>query len=595
MPPSRDQWRRANGRVWRWAPRLTPGEWCERHVVIPANAINPEPGKYDFRRTPYLREITDTVIDPAVREVWLLKATQLGFTRLLVNLIGYWADQDPGALGLLMPDEDTVKEIFGEELKPTIDATPVLRRRKSSRAWDTTVDEIWLDSMPIFGLYAGSVQKLARRSLRYILLDELDKFRPFKREASPIQLLKKRTSNWMHRARLVAGSTPTTPDGNITVGYESCPDQRRYWLPCPKCGKFQVPLWSQVKGFKEAPGEDKFQRANWLRLHPDAVFYECDNCRDQWPGEKMKRAPIITAGRWASQGQTVIDGRLDGPRPDSTKVGFHAWAVLSPWIDLSELAAEFVEAEGDANKTQDFRNARLALPYFVAAKTVRPSVVRDKRSIAPPPLIVPRWAVYLYASVDTQKDWFAVAIRAWGWGMKSQLVWWGQVTGGFEELRKVTLDARFEIEGGGVASPKAMLIDSGGDRTNDVYEFARRDPRIYACKGMARSGVKLWYDSEPKPGIRLRMVDTNHFKGALWNLLHDPDPTKWLPHRDVPEQYCLEMGAESLVKRGNKWAWEENGTARNEAWDLEVLQVAAATMDNVAVQQGNAETSAARP
>jgi phage terminase large subunit GpA-like protein len=99
---------------------------------------------------------------------------------------------------------------------------------------------------------------------------------------------------------------------------------------------------------------------------------------------------------------------------------------------------------------------------------------------------------------------------------------------------------------------------------------------------MSRAGVKLFYDTEPKPGVRLWMVDTNHFKGVLWAMLHDADQTKWMPHRDTSEQYCLEMASESLVSKKGKWVWELNGTARNESWDCEVLQRAAAEMFEVA-------------
>ena len=66
--------------------------------------------------------------------------------------------------------------------------------------------------------------------------------------------------------------------------------------------------------------------------------------------------------------------------------------------------------------------------------------------------------------------------------------------------------------------------------------------------------------------------------------MHDPDPTKWLPHRDVTEQYCLEMASEHLVvdPKTKKRYWKETGNVRNEAWDLEVLQRLAAEMDNIA-------------
>jgi phage terminase large subunit GpA-like protein len=574
--------------------------WCETApVFIPDNAINPEPGPYSFSRTPYLKEIADAFILPSTREIWVYKPTQVGFTRFLMNLIGYLADQDPGALGLLMPDEDTVEEIFGEELKPTIDATPCLARRKSERKWDSTKDEIWLDSMPIFGLYAGSVQKLARRSLRYVFLDEIDKYRPFRREASPIQLLKKRLSNWLHRARLIAGSTPTTPEGNIAIGFESCPDKRRYWLPCPKCGKHQVPIWSQVKGFRDVPGADKWERANYIRQHPETAYYECDNCRDAWPGERGLKARIVEAGEW----------RSDKPETRGAgNIGFHTWGIVSPWLNLSDLAAEFVEAEGDADKTRDFRNARLALPYNEVAKSVRPSVVRDKKAISGPPLIVPRWATALFCTADTQHDWLKYLFRAWGPGYKSALIIEGVVAEAnapvdpdqrkawaWDELYRIALGSRFDVEGGGTAGAAALLIDSGGDRTTEVYEFSRRDPRILPTKGMAKSSVKLFYPSNPKPGVTLWMIDTGHFKGSLWHLMHDADPTKWLPHREVGEQYCLEMGSESLVREKGRWIWKENGTARNEAWDCEVLQRAAAEMFNVGAAPAQPGEAAPQP
>lgn len=591
-------WSPAESRAWRWPERQKPSGWIESHVVIPDNSFNPEPGPFSFNRTPYWREVADAVVETTVREIWVYKANQVGFTQLLLALLAYFACQDPGATGVLMPDEDSIDELFAEELKPLIRATPETKRLISGRAWDDTKHELLLSSMPILGLYAGSASKLEKRKFRYGLADEIN----LCRDLTVLDKLKVRLTTWGHRGRAIFGSKPTTTDGAITKGYESCPDKRKFFMPCARCGQYHEWLWSQVKGFREAPGADKFERADYVKRNKLA-HYECPLCKKIT--EEKERMACVRAGRWVSGNldgeqwkplQKVTEGGVvTGDRPAAERVGFYVWGIHSPWTPMYLLAKEWIECEGDAEKTKTFRQTRLALPHREVVKSTRPSVVRDKKAIAPPPLIVPSWAVAVFATFDTQPDWLKYVIRAWGGGFKSQLLIEGEIhesnapvdpdkrkAWAWDQAFKIGLESRFEIEGGGgVVTPKAMLIDSGGDRTGEVYEFARRDPRILPTKGMSKSGVKLFYDTEPRPGVRLWMVDVHHFKSALHGLVHDADPTKWLPHRDVGEQYCLEMAGESLVKEKGKWAWRENGTARVETWDCEVLQRAAAEMFNV--------------
>lgn len=588
-------WSPAERAAWSWPERIGPVEWCDRNVCIPDNSLNAEPGLYDSSRTPYVRGILEAAVDPIISEIWVYKATQVGLTRLAVNLICYWADQDPGATGYLLPDEDEVEDFFSEEVVPTLDASKTMQRHKSAKAWDNKKRAIWLDTMPIFGLYAGSIAKLGRRSLRNIIADEIDKYRPFRNEASPIQLLKKRQSNWKYRRpKGLFFSSPTTPDGNIAAGYNTCPDQREYWIPCIRCGKYQRVQWFQVKGFKDAPGSNKFEKANWIRLHKPA-FYECENCRQ--PIEDKHKMTCVGHGTWVSGStkdgkwapcQNVADdGKLVGPRPEAARVGFHLTSLVSPWLTFSDLAAEFVEAEGDHDKSRDFRNSRLALPWDEVVKTVRPSAIRDKIPLSGPPLIVPKWTVSLIATFDTQKDWFAGCIRAWGYGLKSALVWYGECQT-FDEVYRIGLESRFDVEGGGHMSPKAILIDSGGtnSRTSEVYEFALRDNRIYPTKGASNRIKSLFSRTQLGNGVELRVIDTIDFKDMLARLIADPDRTKWLPHRDVSEQYCLEMAGEHKIidPKTKKDRWVPTGSGRVEAWDCEVLQCAAAFMDNVAVQ-----------
>jgi phage terminase large subunit GpA-like protein len=591
-------WSESARRVWHWRERLPPSVWCEQNLVIPNNGINPHPGPYSFSVTPWWREIIDLIFHADTRQVWAYKATQVGWTRLMINVMCYAAAHPElaGGLGLLMPDEDSVHDIFSEEIQPTIDQSETMRAHKTGRAWDETKGEIWLDTMPIFGLYAGSVQRLARRTLRMVIGDEIDKYRPFRHEASPIRLLLKRTDRWNHLARALFGSSPSTPEGNICQGYQACVDKRHYFVPCPHCGQYQQIDWTRIRGLKQAKGDTKFERAQWV-IENRPCYYECEHC--QQPIAEAHKPAMAQVGRWVSglgdgihdwkPVQTVDEsGNLHGERPRSENIAVHMPAYLA--VDWNKLAAEFIEAEGDIDKTRDFENARKARPFQQRLKSIRPSVIRDKRDISPLPIgeaqdggpvsKVPKWVLGVYATVDTQKDWFALAIRGWGWGYRSQLLYHGTCYT-FDEVYERGLACAFPTEEGSLISPKVLLIDSGY-HTDQVYEFSRRDIRIVPVKGGPDSMRKNFQWTEPTPGVRLLLLNVNHYKSALDSLIHDHDATKWLTHRLVSEQYCMEMASEELVTdpRSKRPVWIQRG-GRNEAWDLETYQRAAAEIDGI--------------
>jgi phage terminase large subunit GpA-like protein len=585
-------WSSPERQAWRWPDRPLPSQWIETNLRIPDNSLNPEPGLYSFNRTPWWRDVVDLAVDPVVREVWCYKFNQAGFTQLMIAFMAYCACQDPGALGLLMPDEDSIDEIFAEQIVPAIDATPALKALKSGSAWDSTKHEIWLRSMPILGLYSGSSSKLEKRALRYAVGDEINIYKGQANQASAIERLLVRTRNWGHRGKVFFGSKPTSADGHITRGYESCPEKRHYWMPCPRCGRYQDWRWFNIKGFKEAKGNDKNERANWV-LQNKPCYYECDHCKGRI--EEKERGASVAAGRWVSgvsegQGgwkptQGVDDnGCVTGDRIASSKVGVYIWGIVSPWLSFHEIAAKFVEAEGDDDKTRSFRNSILALPFDQVIKSVRPSKVRDKIKVGGDPMVVPEWATGILACFDTQKDYFVYVIRAWGLGFKSQMLAYGQCHGGFDEVYRVGLQSRFKCAGGGEVAPMALLIDSGGDKTNEVYDFSLRDRgRIIPTKGYNRDGTKLFFRSSPKPGVDLWIVNVHQFKSDLHALIYDPDITKWLPHNKIDEDYCIQMASEHYVKDKGRMVWKETGASRNDYWDIEVLQRAGAEMFNLAV------------
>jgi phage terminase large subunit GpA-like protein len=566
--------------------RIKPSEWAEQNRILSA-AESAEPGPWRNDRTPYLVGIMDATVEPGVEEVVFVKPTQVGGSECGRNLLGYWIDNDPGPVLLVMPTEDAAEEQIKERVRPLLEHTPALARHVSGRKEDNTTSCIKLATMPLYTGWSNSPQSIATRPCRRVVFDEVDKYPAFSgKEADPISLGTERTATYGHRRTIYKPSTPTTEDGLISQAFANCGDKRHYVVPCPFCGHYQRLRFEQTKGFKDAPGKDKAEKADVI-ARENLAYYECEECAEQildWHKPKM-----LMRGKWVSEGQTVAkDGSVDGLAPRSKRVGFHLSAIYSPWRTFSEVAAQFVLAEGDAGATQNFRNSWLAEPHRDVVATSRPSVFRDKANNSPSPLIVPRWCQALIATADTQKDWFALAIRAWGWGYRSQLIYHGEVRGPFEELYAKALLAQFPLERAPdqVISPRWLLIDSGGNRTGEVYDFALTDPnRIVPTKGQPNSRQpKPWTETHLPNGLRLKNLNVDYYKDKLTSLISDADVTLWQPYNGVSDAYCLEMASEHKTRdrKTGRVVWQlKHSGARNEAWDLEVLQLAAADMANM--------------
>lgn len=556
------QWRES---AWAPPPKQTPSEWVEAHRILPAS-VSSEPGPMRLGRTPYVRGILDAAADPRIEEVVWVKATQIAGSETGRNMVAYWIDCDPGPCLIVMPDEKSAKDTIEERIRPMIETAPQLRRHMSGRAWDNKLSVIKLDSMSIYVGWAGSPQSLASRPCRTVFFDECDKYPPFAgREADPISLGTERTSTYGHRRKIVKTSTPTTRNGPIWTAWEACGDKRHYHVPCPHCGAFQRLIWQQVKWPKLAE-TDKVKLADQIEQNRLA-WYECEHCKGRI--DDRHKPKMLARGRWESENPGV-----------SKRVGFHLSAIYSPWRTFAAIAAEFVRAAGDPGATMNFRNSWLAEPFENLITKTRPSQIRDKAAGAGPVGEVALDATALIATADTQKDHFFWTVRWWGYGYRSGLVSHG-ICQTFEELYRICLESRFKF-GDQQLSPSHLLIDSGGDRTNEVYQFALTDPgRVVPCKGSSHQMARPWTNSPQQSGIVLRWVDTGYFKDMLARLINDTDGTKWMPHSSVDDDYCQQMASEHKIidRKTGKTKWElVTSGARNHFWDCEVLQCVAADM-----------------
>lgn len=563
----------------KWAESVTPSEWAESKRILSAKAGAAESGPWRASRTPYAVEPMNAIRE-AIEQLVLVWCTQVGKSTLIENILGHCVEEDPGPMLYVMPTESSIKETLEERLRPLIESSLA---RHIGHPDDIQQTGIEFDTMRVHFAWSGSPNSLARRACRYVFFDECDKFVPFAgREADPISLGEQRVTTYGHRARIIKDSTPTTREGNIWVAWEGCGDRRRYHVPCPHCGEFQILTFPQVRWPKN-DSLDKGKQADKIELDKLA-YYECFACKEKILDHHKPK--MLSRGVWLSENQTIgKDGEITGERPKSKRLGYHLSALYSPWVTWGKIAAQFIRAAGDAGATMNFRNSWLAEPFETQISKREPSAIRDKAKFAATlgqvgqVRIVPKWAVILIAACDVQKDHCYWVVSAWGYEMQSKRVAIGIAATLDEVYRQVFApDVPFMAEGGGAVMVSSLIVDSGF-RKDEVTEFARKDPRrVHLAKGLSTYyGPIAEQKIERASGVVVWNINTKQSKDTLDRLIGDPDPFKWQVFAGIGEDYCLQMTSEHKILDKGQEIWKQKTSAApNHDWDCEAMSAAVA-------------------
>ena len=575
--------------------RYTPSQWAEAYRYLDKRQ-SAYPGRWRNDRVPYLAGIMDTIDQPHVRGVVVLKPTQVGFSEMTRCMLGYWIDNDPDDILITLPDNRTARKIVDSRIKPLLDE-PNLKIYRSASPYDETLDKIKLSTMSIRTAWAGSPSSLAADPIAKCIFDEVDKYPPFAgREADPIRLGLKRMDSY-RKSKFVIGSTPTTRAGNVYVWWERCGDQRYFWVPCPHCGGYQKLEWGHVKWPRHNRSE-RLKEAERI-ARDNLAFIECIHCNGEI--RDIHKRDMLKAGLWVGSDQVITeDGQLAGPDLKSRYVGFHLNSLYSPFLSISALAAEFLSQLGDPAALMDFRNSRLAEPFEDQRAKVSSAVFEEKIETGTKRGVVPRWCTRLIVTADTQSDHFYYVVRAWTNGFKSQLVAYGRCDGDFTDLERLLMARPYPVEGGGEMVPDVMFIDSGGDRTVDVYGFIMNSRKnIIAVKGASHASQQpCRIATMKKNGVRLALLQTGELKDELHRLVNAKESDRWRLFRGVGDDYVHQMTSEHKIynarKRKEEWV-QVTGGRDNHYWDCEVYQVGAALAWDLHVEPQPDDVSAKRP
>lgn len=561
------------------APRraLSVSEWADSHRELTGKQAG-ERGRWRTRRTPFLREIMDCLSTSSrVQQIVVMKSSQVGMTEATVNFIGYVMDHAPAPMMVLMPTLDARDAWKAQKLNPLLQETPIIRDLlggQRSRDAANRQDMIDFPGGVLFLAGGNSPNSYAQRSVRYLVMDDLDRFPPeVGAEGDPVKLAEGRTKAFARSRRMLI-STPTV-DGESLIGreYEKS-DQRRYYVPCPHCGEYQPLEWG---------GPDVEHGIKWSKIGDDvtAAWYVCRACK----GEIMEhhKPAMLADGRWIAE------------QPGRAARGYHLTALLAPiglgpsWLDL---AREWQDAAKSPGTLRTFVNTNLGEPWVEKGDEVDPTGLiarcEDYDEY--------ERGLYRTAGTDVQKDRIECSVVDWRSGEECHLLEHLIVPG---DTAQPEVWSRFAEE---VArwNPDAMAIDSGYN-TSMVYAFVEKRRWCYAVKGVPGPGRPIVEDEKTrrlrlrrqrKKGITVHMVGDDQAKALIYSRLKITEPGPGYIHfpRDpaFDDEYFAQLTAEKLVTkiRGTRPYVEWVQTRpRNETLDCKKYALAALRLSGVDLQK----------
>ena len=554
-------------------------EWAAKHRKI---TYGPLKGSYfDPHFMPHMAGIMDCAATPCVREVVNLKAPQTGGSANWETFLANRADMAPGDTLIVYPDRDTAAKRCKDYLQPMFTTSPRLADLLTGVADDMASLRVKLQTMLIYMGWSGSVTSIGNVSVRYLLVDELDKCAeaPSKKEASFEDLVSERTTAYDKFGSLkIWNSTSTEAPSRIVAKFKAMDIRCDYHVRCPECGELQLMEFESID-FAGERDPEKMERERLAR-------YVCSGCSCGVLWDDRLRDLAVRKGVWIvrDDGRT-LQRVLDEDRP--ARVGFHSPAWISPLNSLSKCAAAFLRGIRDREQMLYFDTQIKATEHHRHEKQRQEDVLLSLADDRPEGLVPGGGVVAaLVCGSDTQDNGHYYWIDAVGYGLEQER--W-RISAGFveteEALEAVVFGTDWMDAAGNVYPVRAMVKDSGGHKTSEVYDFCRRDPlRRFAYKGASGKRSSPFtttrqdhYPGSNRPipgGVTLYTCDSHYFKDLVSSKLSikPGDPGAWHMDQGFTPEQAQHLCAEYRDDRG---LWQCPRGRANHHWDSAVMAVVA--------------------
>lgn len=564
-------------------PKLHLDEWAVENFVLSAEA-SAEPGKFNWERAPYQRDMLRACSDPNYEEVVFCTSAQIGKTTILLALLLYYIQQEPAPILLVQPTKELAGSFSKDRLAPALrDAKSMAGLVAEAKSRDSN-NTILSKSFPggvinIVGSNAPS--SLASRPVRVVLADEVDRYPPSAgTEGDPLQLAIKRSANFFNR-KIIAVSTPTDELVSRIWARYLASDQRKYYVQCIHCDDHFVPRWEHIKWQKSPDGTHL----------PETVLMYCPHCGSGHTD--TQRQLSVKRGEW----------RIHNPA--SKVAGFHLSSLISPWAEMEKLVVEFLTAQKDVQKLKTFMNTQLGEVWQDRSDNID-ELDLIARVEQYEPASLPKPITLITAGIDTQDDRLECSTYGWAaenevWHIEHQVFHGNPANPALWAELEMYLKTRFQREDGYQLPIAAACIDSGGHYTQEVYAWTKRHKtqRWFAIKGRA-GPLPVWPSraSYTKEEGRLYIVGVDSAKETIYGWLRNTDPGPSYVHfsdRCTPDFFDQLSSARKVLTYRNGYTyytWKKDPNRRAETLDCFEYALAAREALNVNIKTLRAKQEA---
>jgi terminase, large subunit len=580
---------------------LSLEEWARQHFYLSAESSYVEQA---WSPWPFQRAIMACISNDDIQFIDWMKSARVGNTKIMLAAIGYFAEHKRRNQALWQPTDGDNDEFVKTELDPMLRDVAVMARAMPAhmaRHKDNTLSQKKFLGCLLHTRGGTAARAYRRISVDVAILDELDAFlRDIEKEGSPDYLAKKRIEGATF-PKMITGSTPKLAGFSLIEDRYNQADERfKYAIPCPGCGRFHPLVWGK---------KDDTTGFRWLPGDPDSVRHLCPNPECGMlisQGDYLAAAP---SGRWQNadasitiDAEGVFRNAAGAEIPALPHIAFHVWTAYSPAATWASLVDDFLTAyekaqAGDITKLKVFTNTTLGLPWAVEMEKTDAEQLKER---AEPYAFgtVPKGALLLLASCDTQDNRIEVAMRGYGRGCETWLVDYRIFYGNpleeqvWQDLAEYLWETEFVHERGTVLRTYAASIDTQGHCTQAVYSFVHAQTRagrkVFALRGRSgkekhiKDGVSRvdidWRGKTLKKGLLLWQVGTNLAKDLIYGRLQITRPGPGYMHfsKDASDEFFKQMAGEARVERATAGGKESRWTAlrkRVEAWDCTVYGV----------------------
>lgn len=516
--------------------RVSLAEFAESRVWV-NNPSTAGRQRLDFVKTPYQREILESLSDADVQGVRWVAPSRAGKTYASILLAAHTVETNPMDILIVPPSRSTATTFAKDDLEKFLDENDWLRNKiRPGRTTNSLLMKKFINGT-ILSIVWPSAKNLAGVNRGVICLPDYDRIKSdVDGEGSVYNQADARTKIYGLRKKVFVESSPSKMPHKFEKFEPETPHQappypgifslynegdRRWWYwQCVNCDEW----------FAAHPRHLVYDDDGTPRQRAATARMVCPDCGHEYrhDGDPATGAPgkheLNARGRWVPDGMRLTPaGEMVGEMANPPLAGamnyrsywlFGVAAAFQTWpaMVLAKINAEQVYAEtGDDSQLKTVLNTDFGLPWIPPHVSEGTDWERYwERAVDYPQGVIPPGALYCVSAVDSQDTSWVIQTHAFGpegrsWVIDRRRVIWsdrdhesrknpdgtpekawvrpGTHSEDWHKLTQELASLRYPLhDGSGVMTPLLIGVDSGGAdaTTSNAYEWWRslRGPEL---------------------------------------------------------------------------------------------------------------------